>query len=371
MKIQRVSIYATEFDSASYSRLRLLRKGPKPKTQDTVVVVETDNGLVGFGETCPLPPNYLPSTSASARGGLNVLAPSLLGQDPRGVRAVYDRMDELAFGVPEAKTAIDMACWDILGKATGLPCHLLFGGRRVEQSRVFESVTIADPAAMVDELHKLRAAGISVFQVKIGEGADPDLERIRALVPLFKAGETALFDVNRGWLMQEARRGLPVLERLADGKDIWIEQPGTTYEECKALRQHTSLPILLDEVIDNIHDLRRAIDDRTADGVVIKVAHAGGPTRALEMIRLALGAGLKVRIEDTTGTDLVRAAVAHISCTVPARSLIASYSFPESSHSLGSSETQTPPGFLRPGDGPGLGVQVDVSKLGEPLAVFG
>src|SRR5262245_29518845 len=83
----------------------------------TVVVVETDSGLIRVGETCPLGPAYLPAYAEGARAGLLKLAEGLIGEDPTQLGRINERMDHLLRGHPYVKSALDMACWDILGKA--------------------------------------------------------------------------------------------------------------------------------------------------------------------------------------------------------------------------------------------------------------
>src|SRR6188768_1915859 len=95
----------------------------------TLVRVETDTGLAGYGEVCPLGPAYLPAYADGVRAGLRELAPHLLGLDPRDLGVLNVRMDAALKGHPYVKSGIDIACWDLLGKATGLPVCTLLGGR--------------------------------------------------------------------------------------------------------------------------------------------------------------------------------------------------------------------------------------------------
>src|SRR6186997_978816 len=102
----------------------------------TIVGVETDTGLTGYGEVCPLGPFYLPAYAEGVRAGLRELAPHLLGCDPRELAKLNDLMDAALKGHPYVKTGIDIACWDILGKTTGLPVCQLMGGRFGESVRL-------------------------------------------------------------------------------------------------------------------------------------------------------------------------------------------------------------------------------------------
>src|SRR6185312_3542555 len=95
----------------------------------TIVRVETDTGLAGYGEVCPLGPVYLPAYAEGVRAGLRELGPHLIGHDPRELLKLNHRMDAALKGHPYVKSGIDVACWDILGQAAGLPVCVLLGGR--------------------------------------------------------------------------------------------------------------------------------------------------------------------------------------------------------------------------------------------------
>ena len=95
----------------------------------TVVEFKTSEGISGYGEICPLGPSYLPAYAEGARVGIKNLAESLFGQDPTNLNNVNLLMDQALKGHPYVKSAIDVACWDILGKSTGQPIYNLLGGK--------------------------------------------------------------------------------------------------------------------------------------------------------------------------------------------------------------------------------------------------
>src|SRR5271170_5885010 len=111
----------------------------------TVVAVETGAGITGYGEICPLGPAYLPAYAAGARTGIAELAPGLLGQDPTELGNLNRRMDQLMRGHPYVKSAIDMACWDILGKVTGQSVATLLGGRVGEDFALYRAISQDTP----------------------------------------------------------------------------------------------------------------------------------------------------------------------------------------------------------------------------------
>ena len=127
MRITRILVYQVDLPlrEGSYS----WSGGKSLQVYDsTVVRVETDSGLIGHGEVCPLGPAYLPAYAAGARAGLAELGPHLIGQDPTRVGVMNRLMDQRLKGHPYAKSAIDIACWDLLGLSAGLPVSVLLGG---------------------------------------------------------------------------------------------------------------------------------------------------------------------------------------------------------------------------------------------------
>ena len=138
----------------------------------TIVGVETDAGLVGYGEVCPLGPFYLPAYAEGVRAGLRELAPHLIGYDPRELLKLNQRMDAALKGHPYVKSGIDIACWDILGQATGLPVCMLLGGRFGESVRLYRAISQESPEQMAAKVAGYRAEGYTRFQLKVG--GDPD-----------------------------------------------------------------------------------------------------------------------------------------------------------------------------------------------------
>src|ERR1700733_7195204 len=132
----------------------------------TVIRVDTDEGVTGYGEVCPLGPFYLPAYAEGVRAGLRELAPHLIGFDPRELAKLNQRMDAALKGHPYVKSGIDIACWDILGKATGLPVCVLMGGRFGESVRLYRAISQESPEAMARKVAGYRAEGYTRFQLK-------------------------------------------------------------------------------------------------------------------------------------------------------------------------------------------------------------
>src|ERR1043165_5074682 len=131
----------------------------------TVVEVETDTGLVGYGEVCPLGPFSRPAYAAGVRAGIRELGPHLLGEDPTQLGRLNRRMDAALKGHPYVKSGIDMACWDLLGQATGQPVCVLLGGRYGEDFGLYRAISQEPAAEMARKVAGYRAEGYRRFQL--------------------------------------------------------------------------------------------------------------------------------------------------------------------------------------------------------------
>src|SRR5579872_832428 len=245
----------------------------------TIVEIQTDEGITGYGEVCPLGPAYLPAYAAGARTGIATIAPHLIGADPTELSVLNDKMDRSMRGHAYVKTAMDVACWDILGKSCGKPVVTLLGGRFGRDYPLYRAISRDTPEAMAEMVAKYRSEGYAKFQLKVGGAPDVDIERIRAVRKILKDGEVFVADANTGWTQHEALR---VADQLKD-VDVYLEQPCMSYEECLAVRRHTTKPFVLDEVMDDISAVVEAISDRAMDVVNLKISKVGGLTKARQI----------------------------------------------------------------------------------------
>src|ERR1700722_18429071 len=252
MKIRRIAAHRVELPlhEGSYKW-----SGGKSVTvfDSTVVAVETDSGLIGYGEVCPLGPAYLPAYAAGVRAGLRELAPKLLGEDPTQLAKLNRIMDAALKGHPYVKSAVDVACWDILGQKAGLPVCVLLGGRYGNDFHLYRAISQESPEQMAASVTGYRKDGYRRFQLKVGGDPDTDIARIKAVSRVLEPGDRLVADANTGWLPHEAAR---VVRGVRD-IDVYIEQPCLSYEECLSIRRRTDHPFVLDEVIDSLDMLLR------------------------------------------------------------------------------------------------------------------
>jgi L-alanine-DL-glutamate epimerase-like enolase superfamily enzyme len=327
----------------------------------TVVGVETDAGLIGYGEVCPLGPFYLPAYAEGVRAGLRELGPHLLGHDPRELLALNHRMDAALKGHPYVKSGIDVACWDILGQATGLPACVLLGGRFGEAVRLYRAISQEAPDQMAARVAGYRAEGYTRFQLKVGGDPDQDIARIRQARAVLQPTDRLVADANTGWALHEAMRVVRAVRDL----DVYIEQPCRTYEECLSVRRRCDHPFVLDESVDGIDVLLRARADLAMDVVNLKVSKLGGLTRARQVRDLCVSMGVAMTLEDSWGGDIATAAIAHLAHSTPEEFRFTSTDF--NSYVTVSTADGAPRrenGFMSASAAPGLGVRPKPDVLG-------
>jgi L-alanine-DL-glutamate epimerase-like enolase superfamily enzyme len=363
MKITRIRAYkaALPLHEGSYKW-----SGGKSVTvfDSTVIEVETDAGVTGHGEVCPLGPFYLPAYANGVRAGVAELGPHLLGEDPLQLQKLNRRMDAALKGHAYVKSGIDMACWDILGKVTGQPLCTLLGGRYGEDFPLYRAISQESARAMADRVAGYRAEGYRRFQLKVGGDPAEDIARIQAVAQRLQPGDRLIADANTGWLMHDALR----VVRAVRDVDVYIEQPCLSYEECLSVRRHTDHPFVLDEVIDSVDMLLRGHADRAMDIVNIKISKFGGLTRARQARDLCVSLGVAMTLEDSWGGDIVTAAIAHLAHSTPPEFLFTATDFNSYvTVSLADGAPRRVGGRMAASTRPGLGIAPRPDVLGKPV----
>lgn len=365
MKITDVELYGYDL---TYAHGQYVMSGGRAASmhESTVVRLRTDDGLDGWGEVSPLGGTYLPTFTGAVRAALALVSPSLLGEDPTNINRIHLILRSQLLGNEAAKSAIDIACWDLLGKRAGMPISMLLGGVVQESFPLYEAVPLGLPEEMVDFVAARRAEGIGQFQLKVGNDPLHDAARTRAVVESVTSSVTVIADSNGGWNIPDATTAVRAMNDLP----VYVEQPCRTTVDNAIVSKRTDLPIVLDESIVSLDDLVAAKYEAGAGSINIKLSRVGGITAAARMRDRAVDLGLTVSIEDAWGGDVTSAATSHIAATTTERDLLTTSFFndwtlekiadgPRSKNGRGSAPTA-----------PGLGITVDVGTLGEPFARF-
>ncbi|HTS74659.1 MAG TPA: cis-3-hydroxy-L-proline dehydratase [Bryobacteraceae bacterium] len=334
----------------------------------TIVAIATDAGITGYGEVCPLGAAYLPAYAAGARAGIAELAPQLIGRDPTEIGAIRRFMDQRMRGHAYVKSAIDVACWDILGKASGLPVAALLGGRFGDDFPLYRAISQETPDAMASMVGIYRQQGYTKFQLKVGGDVETDIARIFAVADKLKPGDVLIADANTGWTQHQALRVADACRVV----DVYLEQPCRTYEECLTVRQKTARPFILDEVIDDVGMVVRGANDRAMDVINLKISKVGGLTPAREIRDLCVSLGIALTIEDTWGGDIATAAIAHLAHSTPPEFLFTTTDFNSYvTVSTAKGAPQRENGRMTTFTRPGLGIEPRMEILGTPVISVG
>ena len=363
MKIKRITAYQVDLPlhEGSY-------KWSGGKSVDvfdsTIVSIETDDGYIGYGECCPLGPFYLPAYAEGVRAGIKELGPHLIGLNPTETGKLNQIMDQYLKGHAYVKSPIDIACWDIKGQLTGLPVCEMLGGRYGDDFVLYRAISQVEPDAMAANVKQYRDEGYRRFQLKVGGYPDEDIQRIRMVSDILEKGDKLIADANTGWLMHEAAR----VVRAVDDIDVYIEQPCETYEECLSIRERTSHPFILDEVIDGIDILVRGHAERAMDVVNIKISKFGGLTKASLARDLCVKLGIAMTLEDSWGGDITTAAISHLAHSTPEEYLFTATDF-NSYVTVSTAEgaPQRNNGRMTASKDPGLGIKPRMDVLGNSV----
>jgi len=334
----------------------------------TLVKLETDAGITGWGEGTPWGHTYVPAHGPGIRAGIQTMAPFVLGLDPRRVLDVERAMDLALPGHLYAKSPIDMACWDIAGLAAGLPIADLMGGGARTPRPIASSVgakTVEETRAMID---RYRARGYVAHSVKIGGDVDRDIARIRDVEDIRKPGEIVLYDVNRGWTRQQALRVMRATEDL----QVMFEQPCETLDDIAALRPLHSAPVSVDESLVTLQDATRIARDGLAEVFGIKLNRVGGLTKAARMRDIALAHGIDMFVMATGGSVLADCEALHLAATIPDHACHAVWACQDmvTVDIAGGRGPRNEAGFLHLPEAAGLGVHPDEEVLGAPVAIY-
>lgn len=368
MRIAEISVYSHRLPVKGGSYKMALTEVHELDT--TLVKVVADNGLVGWGETCPVGPTYQPQHAAGARAALFEIAPGLIGANPLQPVALRRRMDDLLNGHNYAKAAIDIAAHDLMGKRYGARVADLLGGAVTERVPSYYSVIVGEPEDTVRRAVERVDEGYPRIQLKIGgRPLELDIEVIRKVWEAVGHRARLVADGNRGLTLGEALQ----LSRECRDIPLTLEQPCNTIEEVVSLRGRVSHAVYLDETAIDLATAVRAVGQGICDGFGMKVTRIGGLQQMAAFRDVCESWSLPHSCDDAWGGDIIAAACTHIGATVRPRlnegawiaePFIDGHYGPDGGLSIVG-------GHIRLPEGPGLGVVPDESLFGEAVAHFG
>ena len=338
--------------------------GVELRTADNVLVrLETDKGLVGWGEAASAP-SMTGETVESMMAAIRYLVPYLEGAPLDAIGGACDRMDRALYGNYAAKSAIEIAMHAALGKATGKPAYELLGGRRRERIPMLRMIAASDPAADIAEARRCKADGYVAFKVKVGTGAPKrDADRTRQVCEELGRDVLVCSDANQGWSVDEAIEYV----RALDGSGLdFFEQPvmGHDIEGMARVAAATRIAIGFDEGLHHLDDVRRHHDARAGAGASLKTIKLGGMRQVLEAAKLCDSLGMKVNLAGKMAeSGIATAAVLHLAAAVPALEWGVSLTSPYLSEDILARPLEFAAGHAQVPAGPGLGIEVDEARV--------
>ena len=351
-----------------WGKTRLTPHRPKPSLQYVIVEIDTDDGITGVGEACT-DIGFFGEPVEEVQSAIDLyLGPKLLGKDP------FDR-EQLLFDIDFpgnscAKSGIDLALHDLLGKALGVPvCNLIGGSGRRQVLAVME-VAPGTADGMARQCAEWVEQGVRGFKAKVGAIPEDDVERLAAIRAAVGPEIMLRADANQGYTPKEAIRLCRMCERRDLGLEL-LEQPVPKWDLAGMAQVRAAVDVLIeaDEAAYTPHDVVQIIRAQAADVINIKIAKAGGLYQSKKIAAVAEAAGLECVIGTAWGLGIKVAAKLHLAAAT--RSLRDGVEFTELMlHDLLLAGPQAadlaPPlsdGYLNVPLGPGLGVTVDEHKM--------
>ena len=331
-----------------------------------IVRLRTDDGLEGLGEAVTLggPTWNEESVDLAEVVAERYLAPELIGLDPFGIEQVHAVMDRRVKGNRFAKAAVEMACYDLVGKALGRPLYDLLGGPYRDRIPLSWSLAIGDVAAEVAEAERLIERGHGIFKIKVGELApSEDVARVQQLAAALGGRARLRVDANQGWDEAASLSAIPALE--AAGIEL-LEQPVPRWNVAALARlaARFDLPIMADESVCTPHDALDLIRLAAADVFALKLAKAGGIKPSKAVAAIAAAAGLPCYVGCMIETGIGTAAYAHFAASTPAVTLGCELFGPLLLvEDIVAEPIRYEAGQIVVPDGPGLGVRLDEAQV--------
>lgn len=334
--------------------------GKRAGSTRLVVELTTAGGTKGYGETIALL-DFVPAVLEK------VVLPLALGRSVADVERLHRHVLGAGYYHHEraavmALAAVEMAMWDALGRATGLPLHALWGGAYRETIELAAYLFVADPRACGEAASRFRDQGYTTFKVKIGHDEGSDLALVESVRRAIGPSLPLRADVNGAWTPGTARRQLARLEPF----DLsYVEQPLVLHDlpGHAELRRAQPVPIALDESAYTLGDVGNIVRAGAADVVLLDPHETGGLWQCLKAAAVAESAGLPVTLHSGGELGLSQAAYLHLAAAIPNMSIAIDTEYYYHREDIVRAPFAIRDGRLPVPTGPGLGVEVDLAAL--------
>lgn len=358
MKITKAEIYQIDLPLIEPFIIAYHRYDSMPAV---ILKLYTNEGIIGYGESVPDEHVTGESVHSVVAALKQNFIPDLIGMDPCNIQMIHQMMDANLVGNGAAKAAVDIACYDILGKQSGLPIYTLLGGRKKSVPSIPRVLSILEPEVLAQQATEAVKEGYTEIKMKLGTNPVKDVARVKAVREA--VGEDVLIrvDVNQGW--QTVQQAKQTIRQLEPYHLSWVEQPIAQSAKSlfRNLRETTTIPLMADESMINEQDLRIFIHDQSVDYVNIKLMKSGGIYPAFKLATQAELFGIQCQIGSMVESSVASAAGFHVA--LAKENIISTeISGPTKfSEEIGNLTYQLP--FVNVPELPGLGIEVNEAKL--------
>lgn len=280
MKIIETTIYRFSIPMIPFT----IATGTMEYAQNILVEIKTDQGIVGLGE-CSAFPMIVGETQLSCYHIAKEFAQFWKGKNPLDIGTRLKELDLVIAGNYTAKSAFDLALYDIAAKAANQPLYQFLGGAQ-KQIESDLTIGISTPLVMAEQAIDFVQKGVQIIKVKLGKTPEEDVERIRQIRSAIGPEIQIRIDANQGWTKEDA---LPVLTALAAFNIEFCEQPMHKYYDdyLPALCANSPVKIMADESVFTHHDARKLIANNACHAINIKFSKSGGIHEAIKIHDLA------------------------------------------------------------------------------------
>ncbi len=263
--------------------------------EDLVVIVECDDGSVGYGEGAPTPV-ITGETMGSMIAAINYIKPHIIGKEIEDFDTILDLLHNLILKNTTAKSALEIALYDLKAKAAKQPLYQMLGGSQTH-FKTDITISMGEIDKMIADSLDAVTLGYDTLKIKIGDDPQKDIERVKAIHSALDKSIKLRLDANQGWTAKESVSLLHALEKeniIAE----FIEQPvaADDTEGLLYIKERVQTPLLADESIFSVKDAKRLLEMQAIDYVNIKLAKTAGITQALELADLSKAFGVKCMI---------------------------------------------------------------------------
>ncbi len=296
-----------------------------------IIKVYTDQGLVGLGEAPVLKDwggdhmrYYGETPQTTVHVITDILAPALKGQDPRRIEALHLLMDQSVKGYPYAKAAIDMALYDLSGKALSVPAYQLLGGCFRERVTIAHSLGLMEIDKAVEEALQVKSEGVKTIKLKGGVDPERDVALVAAMRRALGDDTKICVDANQGY--PTPRVAVRTIKAMESYDLLYMEQPVEGIRAMAIVVQNSNTPIMADESAWTPQDVLEIVEHRAADIVSLYTTKPGGLFKAKKVAAVAETAGLLCNVNGSVETGVGNAAnlqlaastgIASLACVVP------------------------------------------------------